>query len=84
MIEAVAGAITNEKEKYKKCWRLQKQKDKIFNDIKAVFKNPLIQSDEGVPPADKYGKSKYFRSAIQPPKSKYLEVEAICLFYKVK
>ena len=38
-----------------------------------------------MPPADKYGKSKYFRSAIQlTPKSKYLEVEAICLFYKGK
>ena len=86
VIEAVAGAITNEKRKnIKNVQDCKKQKDKIFNDIKAVFNNPLIQSDEGVPPTDKYGKSKYFRSAIQlTPKSKYLEVEALCLFYKGK
>lgn len=85
-IEAVSGSITNEKKKnimnIEDC---KKQKDEIFNDIKVVFNNPLTQSDEGVPPQDKYGKSKFFRSAIQlTPKSKYLEVEAICLFYKGK
>tara|TARA_B100001027_G_C16210463_1_gene304881 strand:+ start:219 stop:860 length:642 start_codon:yes stop_codon:yes gene_type:complete len=86
VIEAVAGAITNEKRKnIKNIEDCKKQKNEIFNDIKAVFNNPLTRSDEGVPPQDKDGKSRYFRSAIQlTPKSKYLEVEAICLFYKGK
>ena len=84
VIESLAGAITNEKRKnIKNIEDCKKQKDEIFNDIKAVFNNPFTQSDEGVPPQDKYGKSRFFRSAIQiSPKSKYLEVEAICMFYK--
>lgn len=82
VIKAITAAITNERKKnIKNIEDCKKQKDEIFNDIKAVFKNPLILSDEGVPPQDKYGKSRYFRSAIAlTPNSRYLEVEANCVF----
>ena len=86
IIEGIAGGITNEKKKnIKNIEDCKKQKDKIFNDIKAIFNNPLTQKDEGLHPSDKYGKSKYFRSSIQlTPRSKYLEVEAVCTFFKGK
>ena len=86
ILKGVTGSITNEKKKnIKDIKDCKRQKDEIFNDVKLIFKNSMSKSDEGKHPIDKSGKSKYFRSSIQlKPTSKFMEIEAICLYFTGK
>ena len=78
IIESISGGITVDNIKICK----KKQQD-ISRDLKKTFSNAEFKNDEGFTPADKYKKSKYYRTAFGiNPNSTYLEIEVSCIFYK--
>ncbi len=84
IIEGISGGITNTfKKNIKNIEDCKKQKNKMYQEVKSIFKSSISRSDNGSVPFDKTGKSKYFRSAIQiSEKSKWMEIEVTCVFYE--
>ena len=83
IIEGLSGGITNAfKKNILNIEDCEKQKNKMYQDVKSIFKGSISRSDNGSIPFDKTGKSKYFRSAFQlSNNSKYMEIEISCVFY---
>ena len=83
-IYALSGALTkNIGKKFKTEKECIKKKEKIYLDIKPIFKNAEAVNDSSWAPLDKAKKSKFYRTFLRlTPNSKYYEVEVSCIFYK--
>ena len=62
-----------------------KKKDEIVGEIKLLFDEGIVNTDEDVHPADKTGKSKFYRTSIAlSTNSKYHEIQINCTNWSKK
>ena len=62
-----------------------KKRDEIVGEIKLLFDEGIVNTDEDVHPADKTGKSKFYRTSIAlSVNSKYHEIQINCINWSKK
>ena len=62
-----------------------KKKDEIVGEIKLLFDEGIVKTDEGIHLADKIGKSKFYRTSIAlSENSKYHEIQINCINWSKK
>ena len=62
-----------------------KKRDEIVGEIKLLFDEGIVNTDEGVHPGDKTGKSKFYRTSIAlSTNSKYHEIQINCINWSKK